>query len=122
VLGSSPADIASFLRVTAGLSRRGIGLFLGHEAHVAHLRAYAETFNFRGLSIPDAMRLFLCTFRMPGEAQVVDRIMEAFAIYMHAQVPSPVADAEAAYMLCFSLMMLQTDLHSTSVRVRAASL
>ena len=41
--------------------------------------AYIESFEFNELSIDEALRLFLSCFRIPGEAQVIDRIMEKFA-------------------------------------------
>ena len=35
-----------------------------------------KTFNFKGVSILTALRMFLEAFRLPGEAQQIDRIME----------------------------------------------
>lgn len=40
------------------------------------LSEYVKTFNFKGVSILTALRMFLEAFRLPGEAQQIDRIME----------------------------------------------
>ena len=55
---------------------------------------------------------------MPGEAQKVDRIMQAFAAALYRDAPGPFADADAAYVCAFSLMMLNTDLHNPAVRAK----
>ena len=55
---------------------------------------------------------------MPGEAQKVDRIMQAFAAALYRDAPGPFVDADAAYVCAFSLMMLNTDLVRVRLRVR----
>ena len=55
---------------------------------------------------------------MPGEAQKVDRIMGAFAAALYRDSPAPFADEDAAYVMAFSLMMLNTDLHNPAVRTK----
>lgn len=41
--------------------------------------AYVDMFDFSGLTIVQALRNILEKFRLPGEAQKIDRIMEKFA-------------------------------------------
>ncbi|RHY75648.1 hypothetical protein DYB38_013755 [Aphanomyces astaci] len=49
----------------------------------AQLRqAYVETFELHQMPLVDALRTFLGAFRLPGEAQQIDRILEAFATHM----------------------------------------
>lgn len=76
LVGPTPADIADFLRTTARLSPVRVGEYIGDVNHRAILDAYVDTFDFRGLSFPAAMRRLLCVVKMPGEAQIVDRFME----------------------------------------------
>ncbi|KAK6136359.1 hypothetical protein DH2020_029889 [Rehmannia glutinosa] len=45
----------------------------------AVMHAYVESINFSGMKFDIAMREFLKGFRLPGEAQKIDRIMEKFA-------------------------------------------
>ena len=41
--------------------------------------AYVDYLDFNGLHFVSALRLLLSKFRLPGEAQKIDRIMEKFA-------------------------------------------
>ena len=63
------------------------------------------------------MRVFLQSFRLPGEAQKIDRIMEALAHAFHRANPGPFAHPDATYVLAFSIIMLNTDLHSSKIAV-----
>jgi len=47
--------------------------------NAAVLTAFCETFNFEGMFFVDALREFLESFRLPGEAQKIDRCVESFA-------------------------------------------
>jgi Sec7-like guanine-nucleotide exchange factor len=59
----------------AGLSKRKLGEFLGGMAafNQAVLRALLRKLDFKGLSLVEALRSFLRIFRLPGEAQQIDR-------------------------------------------------
>eukprot|EP01116_Phalansterium_solitarium_P015042 TRINITY_DN3305_c0_g2_i7.p1 TRINITY_DN3305_c0_g2~~TRINITY_DN3305_c0_g2_i7.p1 ORF type:complete len:1004 (+),score=213.10 TRINITY_DN3305_c0_g2_i7:1668-4679(+) len=133
VVDGSPAAMASFLRNTELLDKRKIGEYLGEpdDFNTSVLQHYLESFEFSGLSIDQALRLFVASFRMPGEAQKIDRMMEAFASRYFAvtqRQPRPSSSAEDAvsgvvfsnqdqvYVLSFSMMMLNTDLHNDAVR------
>lgn len=50
-----------------------------HYFHRELLDCYAETFDLGGMALDVALRHFLQAFTLPGEAQKIDRIMEAFA-------------------------------------------
>ena len=41
--------------------------------------AYIDCFDFSKIDFVPALRLLLSSFRLPGEAQKIDRIMEKFA-------------------------------------------
>lgn len=41
--------------------------------------AYVDQLNFATMSFVPSLRLFLQGFRLPGEAQKIDRLMEKFA-------------------------------------------
>jgi hypothetical protein len=55
-------------------------------------------------------------FRLPGESQKIDRLMEKFADRYCENNPDVFATADTAYTLAFSVIMLNTDLHSAQVR------
>lgn len=47
------------------------------------MHAYIDAMDFTGLKFDDAIRMFLLDFRLPGEAQKIDRLMEKFAERFH---------------------------------------
>ena len=82
-------SIASFLYSTPKLDKTKIGLYLSkgpkekYPFHSEVLDCFASLFNFHGMSFSEAMRTFLGSFRLPGEAQCIDRLMEAFATRLY---------------------------------------
>ena len=113
----SPGAFALFLR-NASPNRVAVGEFLGgtNQFNVATLSAYCNLFDFSGLMLDDALRRFLESFRLPGEAQQISRIMEAFSQRYHECNPTVFSTAGTAFVLSFSLIMLNTDAHNSGVR------
>ena len=140
-----PKDLAEFLRlgIVLGLDKVAVGAYLGEAGkapvagnsphdyerdwfHKETLKAYCSLFNFENQSLLDGLRMFLSSFRLPGEAQQIDRILQAFAescgmkceegreLGLFSEDPKKAADA--AYLLAFSLIMLNTDLHNENIR------
>ena len=112
---------ALFLRRGTGLggaaqtlSPQAIGELLGaHDAEaLAVMRAYVHDFDFSNTHIDDAMRAFLGGFKLPGEAQKIDRLMEAFASRFCACNHDAYPSADSAYILAFAIVMLNTDAHN----------
>lgn len=77
---------------------------------------YVDAQEFTGLMFDDAIRSFLSGFRLPGEAQKIDRIMEKFAERFTTQNPEVFPSADTAFILAFSVIMLNTDLHNPSIK------
>ena len=69
-----------------------------------------------GLEFDVAIRHFLAGFRLPGEAQKIDRIMETFAARYCALNAEVFPSADVAFALAFSVIMLQTDLHNPAIK------
>ena len=113
-----PAAVAEFLRHAPGLDKSQAGEFLGDhkEFNVAVLNAYVKTFDFANATLDAALRAFLEGFRLPGEAQKISRFLESFADAYFAANPDSVADADAAYVLSYSIIMLNTDQHNPQVK------
>ena len=80
------------------------------------LHHYIDVLDFTGLLFDEAIRLFLSGFRLPGEAQKIDRIMEKFAEKFTSQNPDVFPSADTAFILAFSVIMLNTDLHNPSIK------
>lgn len=59
-------------------------------------------------------------FRLPGEAQKIDRVMKVFSMqYFSAQPPNGIfVDSDAVYVLAFSTVILNTDAHNKNVKYK----
>ena len=141
------------------LSKKKIGEFLGNtdEYNVATLKSFLQFHDFTNLKLDDALRQLLRTFRLPGEAQQIDRILEKVSavticrccrhfhryasqttqvmqvshLIVHARYfslrlpkfaerftqcnPESFRCEDGAYVLAFSIIMLNTDLHNRSI-------
>lgn len=81
------------------------------------MHAYVDAMQFEGLEFDLAIRAFLQGFRLPGEAQKIDRLMEKFAErYVKCNAGS-FKSADVAYVLAYSVIMLNTDAHNPQVGV-----
>lgn len=58
-----------------------VGEFLGDNDRINKevMYAYVDQMDFQGKDFVPALRMFLEGFRLPGEAQKIDRLMEKFA-------------------------------------------
>lgn len=96
------------------------------------MHAFVDELEFTNMNFVDALRHLLQTFRLPGEGQKIDRFMLKFAErYVHFN-PTVFANAgemikngwnrcqganisnliETAYVLAYSVIMLNTDQHN----------
>jgi brefeldin A-inhibited guanine nucleotide-exchange protein len=88
----------------------------GHGFWVRVLHHYVDAMDFAGMEFDDAIRFFLAGFRLPGEAQKIDRVMEKFAERYTRQNLDVFPSADTAFILAFSVIMLNTDLHNPSIK------
>ncbi|CAH2079880.1 unnamed protein product [Thlaspi arvense] len=113
-----PKSVASFFRYTCGLDKNLIGDFLGNHDQfcVQVLHEFAKTFDFQNMNLDNALRLFVGTFRLPGESQKIQRVLEAFSERYYEQSPQILIDKDAALLLSYSIILLNTDHHNTQVK------
>uniref|UniRef100_A0A182TAU9 SEC7 domain-containing protein n=1 Tax=Anopheles maculatus TaxID=74869 RepID=A0A182TAU9_9DIPT len=120
LLGTTVEDVARWLHEDERLDKTQIGDYLGEndEQSKTVMCAYIDAMNFAELDIVAALRYFLEGFRLPGEAQKIDRLMEKFASRYCDCNPNNTlfASADTVYVLAFSVIMLTTDLHSPQVK------
>ena len=109
-----------------GLGKTQVGEFLSkgpkeiYPYNAEVMRLYVDTFDFGAgtkCSFDKALRQFLGSFRLPGEAQCIDRLMESFAqkLFRDLGPGNPFASGDAAFILAFSTIMLNTDLHNPNL-------
>ncbi|KAK2645141.1 hypothetical protein Ddye_020336 [Dipteronia dyeriana] len=114
---NNPVSVALFLKNTTNLDKAMIGDYLGQheEFPLAVMHAYVDSMKFSGMKFDTAIREFLKGFRLPGEAQKIDRIMEKFAERYCADNPGLFKNADTAYVLAYAVIMLNTDAHNPMV-------
>ena len=85
------AAVASFLLKTPGLDKALIGEYISkgpvdrYPFNSEVLKEFCTSFSFAGTQFDTALRTFLLAFRLPGEAQCIDRLMEAFSAELFKQ-------------------------------------
>lgn len=117
--------IAWGLRVIPSMDFDGIGEFFGQPSEVAAqtLSAFIRSLDLQKMDPEEALRACLQSFRLPGEAQQIDRIVKEIAYeFYKAHAASSgehyFASADAAYTFLFSVIMLNTDQHNPQVKRR----
>lgn len=120
MLGKSSDDVAEFFHSEERLDKTALGDFLGENENFNKevMYAYVDQMDFTTMPIVEAIRRFLDGFRLPGESQKIDRLMEKFAARYCECNPNTelFASADTAYVLAFSIIMLTTDLHSPQIK------
>ncbi|XP_009924298.1 cytohesin-4 [Haliaeetus albicilla] len=118
VLSSDLQEIAKFLHKGEGLNKTAIGDYLGGRdpTNIQILQAFVACHQFANLNLVQALRQFLWSFRLPGEAQKIDRMMEAFANWYCKCNPGVFQSTDTCYILSFSIIMLNTSLHNPNVK------
>ncbi|CAN0272192.1 unnamed protein product [Discosporangium mesarthrocarpum] len=121
--GKDPHQVAAFLKGQAErLNKTLVGEFLGKEKEymggfcVKVLHAYVDSLDLEDMVFDEAIRYYLSGFRLPGEAQKIDRMMEKFAERYCLQNASVFPNPDTAFILAFSVIMLNTDLHNPSIK------
>lgn len=118
---TSAEHVAHFLRSTPGLDKKLLGEYLVKYQPV--LSAFMTDFKFEtDTRIDEAVRVVLESFRLPGEGQQIDRVMETFASVYYNNVKDhpncPFKDQDGAFILAFSIIMLNTDQHNPQIKNR----
>lgn len=120
LVGSTPESVAKWLHEDERLDKTAVGDFLGEndEYSISIMCAYVDAKDYAAMDIVAALRFFLEGFRIPGEAQKIDRLMEKFASRFCDCNPNNTifTSADTVYVLAFSIIMLTTDLHSPQVK------
>ncbi|KAF8306441.1 Sec7-domain-containing protein [Clavulina sp. PMI_390] len=111
-------SLATFLKKSPRLDKKLLGEYISRTENADVLREFIGLYDFRGKSVADALRELLESFRLPGEAQQIDRITSTFAECFFATGPEEIKTQDAVYVLAFAVIMLNTDQHSPNIRKR----
>jgi brefeldin A-resistance guanine nucleotide exchange factor 1 len=125
VLEETPESVALALYTAPGLDKDELGTYMGKGPvdkypflHDVRLE-FVKHFDFSNCGrFASALRVFLHKFRLPGEAQQIDRIMDAFSKEYYKQQGSKTIfkNSDSVFVLAFSTIMLNTDLHNPNIK------
>ncbi|XP_066499417.1 IQ motif and SEC7 domain-containing protein 1 isoform X3 [Hoplias malabaricus] len=121
-VSDTPVGIARFILERKGLSRQMIGEFLGNRQKQFNkdvLDCVVDEMDFSGMDLDDALRKFQAQIKVQGEAQKVERLIEAFS--QRYCVCNPVLvrqfqNPDTIFILAFAIILLNTDMYSPSVK------
>ncbi|XP_037909142.1 IQ motif and SEC7 domain-containing protein 1 isoform X2 [Hermetia illucens] len=121
-LENTPQGVARFLISRKGLSRQMIGEYLGNlqnPFNMAVLECFAAELDLSGMQVDVALRKFQAYFRMPGEAQKIERLMEVFSqryCHCNSDIVARLRSSDTVFVLAFAIIMLNTDLHTPNLK------
>lgn len=119
-LPPAPADIARYLHAALRrLNPSTLGQLIGDYDELAgQIRLhFIAQIDFSRRTVDDALRQLLRHFTLPGESQVVERIVETFGIVYFDQNKGAgvLVNSDAVYSLSYLIMMLQSNVHNPQV-------
>ena len=120
---TKPSEIAALFHRTdmlPGLNASVVADYLGKDVNNNVLREYIKQVQFKHFSFESALRFFLSWFVLPSEAQAIGRASEAFAQHFFDSCADPdvFADADSVGILSSALLILNPDLHNSSVKTK----
>ena len=118
LIQDDPQSIAKFfLDHKNNLDKTGLGDYMGDakDFNIKVMHTYVDLLDFSGMEVDNAMRHYLAGFRLPGEAQKIDRMLEKFAERYLINNQGRFENADAVFTLAFSVILLNTDLHNPSI-------
>ncbi|KAK0154578.1 IQ motif and SEC7 domain-containing protein 1 [Merluccius polli] len=127
----TPVGVAHFLLQRKGLSRQMIGEFLGNRQKQFNrdvLDCVVDEMDFSAMELDEALRKFQAHIRVQGEAQKVERLIEAYRLtFPHVfcsqrycicnpGVVRQFRNPDTIFILAFAIILLNTDMYSPNVK------
>ncbi|KAF5990130.1 hypothetical protein FBULB1_242 [Fusarium bulbicola] len=113
---TDPVAVAKFLKGTSRVNKKVLGDFISKRGNEEILGAFLGLFDFSGKRVDEALRQFLESFRLPGEAPLIATIVEAFSEkFCSHDTTGEVADKDAVYILTYAIILLNTDQHNPNL-------
>lgn len=110
------SQLIKYLKETPLLEKKVIGEYLTNRKNILILEEFVRSFNFSNMRIDEALRIFLETFRLPGEAPLISVVMENFAKHWRSSNNGQFANDDSAFTLAYAIIMLNVDQHNHNVK------
>lgn len=111
-----PTEMGQFLRDNPLLDKKTIGDYISSKKNHEVLKGFVQSFEFQNIRIDEALRTFLETFRLPGEAPLISHILEEFSDHWFLSNQCPFANVDCAFTLSYAVIMLNVDQHNTNAK------
>lgn len=131
-----------FYYKAALLNKKNVGEFITKPKNLPILINFLSHFNFKGKRVDESLRMLLQKFRIPGESQQIERVVENFADkYVNDQnyddmekeyktalqnyksglstkepLEPVTPEKDGVFILSYAIIMLNTDLHNPKVK------
>jgi hypothetical protein len=106
------AILASLIFQTPELDRTQLGNLLSSNEKLA--KAFVDKFNFIGIRIDNALRMFLLSLRMPSDPNASEQLLKAFAEqYHHVNQDHVAFGEELTSALVLAMIQLNDALYDT---------
>ena len=114
---NNPQSVATFLKSTTRIAKKKLGEYLSKRDQEPVLKAFLDLFDFGGKRVDEALRDLLHSFRLPGESQLIERIVTVFSQkYCETSAVEGIANEDAVFTLTYSIIMLNTDQHNPNLK------
>ena len=111
-------SLARFFRTTPQLDKTIVGEILGgnKEFELSVLEAYLKTFKMES-DFLGVLRTFLESFKIPGESQIIQRVLERFSHHFFEahEAEGVYANEDAVFLLSYAMLILHVDNHNEKI-------
>ncbi|KJY01313.1 sec7 domain-containing protein [Zymoseptoria brevis] len=114
---TDPHSVVKFLHGTTRVDKRVLGEYISKKSNEPILDAFMDLFDFKDHRIDEALRQLLNSFRLPGEAALIARIVTVFSTkYFEVAKPEHIEDIDSVFVLTYAIIMLNTDQYNPNVK------
>ena len=110
----TPEAIAAYIIKMEGIDKVVLGEYFGKNDPKVQsvLHAFCHHLKFRNIEFDKALRLLMSKFRLPGEAQQIERVIWEFAQAFFEANNDLYDNADELFPLAYAIIMLATDAHN----------
>lgn len=116
ILGHDDESLVQWLRANPQLDKKAIADYICNRKHAETLKAFVKSFPFENTRLDVALRMFLETFRLPGESAEISLVMQHFSEEWSMANNEPFNHIDAAFTLSYAIIMLNVDQHNPQAK------
>ncbi|KAK2539716.1 Iqsec3 [Columba guinea] len=117
VMGFGGAEVAVLVHML--LEEKGAGINAEETLYCITGCCVVDEMDFSGMELDEALRKFQAHIRVQGEAQKVERLIEAFSqryCMCNPDVVQQFHNPDTIFILAFAIILLNTDMYSPNIK------